>query len=103
MGDGRPPCHQNPFIMQVSNGPGLLNLRLLHHWTISTSIGVSKWPKDRWVWQTVLPQIGFRYSFMLYAMLSLAALHIAYHNGAEGNSMWMAGIFHHSQALSGFQ
>jgi hypothetical protein len=40
---------------------------------------------------------------MLHATLGLAALHIAYHNGAEGNSTWMDGIFHHSQALSGFQ
>ncbi|KAG4275407.1 hypothetical protein FPRO04_14393 [Fusarium proliferatum] len=86
-----------------TNGLGLIDLRLLHHWTIATSIGVSKWPKDRWIWQTVLPQIGFRYSFVLHAMLGLAALHIAYQDGVEGNSMWTAGIFHHSQALSGFQ
>ncbi|KAF4434521.1 Sterol uptake control 2 [Fusarium acutatum] len=81
----------------------LSNLRLLHHWTVSTSLAMSQYPKDCYIWQTVLPQIGFQYSFVLHAVLSLAALHIAYHDTPETKSMWMEGIDYHSKSVLGFQ
>jgi hypothetical protein len=51
----------------------------------------------------VLPQIGFRYEFVLHALLGLAALHIAHQAPSERKAMWVDGIYHHNKALGGFQ
>ncbi|KAM0244018.1 hypothetical protein ACHAP5_006682 [Fusarium lateritium] len=81
----------------------LVDLRLLHHWTVSTSIDLCRCPETRFIWQEVLPQIGFEYEFILHALLGLAALHIAHQSPSERKVMMVDGIYHHSKALSGFQ
>ncbi|EWZ27765.1 hypothetical protein FOZG_18516 [Fusarium oxysporum Fo47] len=81
----------------------LSDLRLFHHWILSPSLDMSKWPKDCYIWQAILPQIGFQYTFVLHAMMGLAALHIVSNDTPEKKSMWMAGVYHYSQALRCFQ
>ncbi|KAM6507180.1 hypothetical protein FALCPG4_018562 [Fusarium falciforme] len=79
------------------------DLRLLHHWTVSTSIDLCRCSELRHMWQTILPQIGFKHSFVLHALLGLAALHIAHQEPSERKIMWVDAVHHHSKALDGFQ
>ncbi|KAG4275409.1 hypothetical protein FPRO04_14395 [Fusarium proliferatum] len=81
----------------------LTDLRLLHHWTVSTSIDICRCSKVRYIWQTILPQIGLKHSFVLHALLGLAALHIAHQDPSERGARWADGVYHHSKALDGFQ
>ncbi|XEV05046.1 hypothetical protein FSHL1_010333 [Fusarium sambucinum] len=81
----------------------LTHLRLLHHWTVSTSVDLCKCPKTVWMWQEAFPQMGFQYPFVLHALLGLAALHIAYHSPSERKERWLDGMYHHGEALTGFQ
>ncbi|KAF5693099.1 UPC2-like regulatory protein [Fusarium denticulatum] len=66
------------------------------------SIGV-ECSKTLYIWQEAFPQIGFRYPFVLHALLGLAALHIAYTSPTERTRSWLVGTHHHNEALSGFQ
>ncbi|KAH7142739.1 hypothetical protein B0J13DRAFT_444865 [Dactylonectria estremocensis] len=81
----------------------LTDLRLLYHWTGSTSNDLCRCPEVRHIWRTVLPQIGFKHPFVLHALLGLAALHIAHQNPSERKSRWVDAVHHHSKALDGFQ
>ncbi|KAH7166446.1 hypothetical protein EDB81DRAFT_713000 [Dactylonectria macrodidyma] len=81
----------------------LTDLRLLHHWTGSTSIDLCRCPELRHIWQIILPQIGFKHSFVLHALLGLSALHIAHKTPSERKTRWMDAVHHHSKALDGFQ
>ncbi|UZP40528.1 hypothetical protein NXS19_008344 [Fusarium pseudograminearum] len=81
----------------------LIHLRLLHHWTVSTSIHICKCPKTLWIWQEAFPQMGFQYPFVLHALLGLSALHIAYQSPSERKQRWLDGMYHHGEALAGFQ
>ncbi|CEI68148.1 unnamed protein product [Fusarium venenatum] len=81
----------------------LTQLRLLHHWTLSTSVDLCKCPKTLWIWQEAFPQMGFQHPFVLNALLGLAALHIAYQSPLERKKRWLDGMYHHGEALIGFQ
>ncbi|KAF4501269.1 UPC2-regulatory involved in control of sterol uptake [Fusarium agapanthi] len=63
----------------------------------------SRCSKTLYIWQEILPQIGFRYPFVLHGFLSLAALHIAYTSPTERTQSWLVGMHHHNEALTGFQ
>ncbi|KAH7237761.1 uncharacterized protein BKA55DRAFT_597197 [Fusarium redolens] len=81
----------------------LNQLHLLHHWTISTSVDLCRCPKTLYIWQEALPQIGIRYPFVLHALLGLAALHIAHQSPTDRTRSWLVGMYHHNEALTGFQ
>ncbi|KAM5510002.1 sterol uptake control protein 2 [Fusarium oxysporum f. sp. phaseoli] len=81
----------------------LNQLHLLHHWTVSTSVDLCRCPKTLYIWQEAFPEIGFRYPFVLHALLGLAALHIAYQSPTERTRGWLVGMYHHNEALTGFQ
>ncbi|KAF5658211.1 UPC2-like regulatory protein [Fusarium circinatum] len=63
----------------------------------------SRCSKTLHIWQEVLPQIGFRYPFVLHALLGLAALHIAYTSPTQRTQSWLVGMYHHSEASTGFR
>ncbi|KAI7760935.1 hypothetical protein LZL87_012088 [Fusarium oxysporum] len=63
----------------------------------------SRCSKTLYIWLEALPQIGFQYPFALHALLGLAALHIAYTSPTEGKWSWLVGMYHHNEALTGFQ
>ncbi|KAK1974369.1 hypothetical protein LZ30DRAFT_608169 [Colletotrichum cereale] len=78
------------------------DLALLHHWTVSTSVDVFKTPELDSLWQVIFPQIGFRYPFVTHAILSLAALHLAYIEGSKNGQYVIEATRHHEEALKGF-
>ncbi|OLN88263.1 Sterol uptake control protein 2-like protein 1 [Colletotrichum chlorophyti] len=81
---------------------GIRDLALLHHWTVSTSVDIYKTPGPDALWQVIFPQIGFEYPFVAHAILSLAALHMAYIDGSYNSSYVTEATQHHETALAGF-
>ncbi|KAH0429104.1 rta1 domain-containing protein [Colletotrichum camelliae] len=79
---------------------GLRDLALLHHWTISTSVNIT--PGVDSLWQVVIPQISFQEPFVAQAILSLAALHMAYLEGSQNSPYVMEATKHHEKSLAGF-
>ncbi|KAJ5350980.1 hypothetical protein N7541_008707 [Penicillium brevicompactum] len=55
----------------------LEDMRLLHHFTSSTSKTLSDDPEAHETWATTVVQIAFTQSFLLQGILALAALHMA--------------------------
>lgn len=55
------------------------------------------------LWQDVLPQIGFTSPFVLHAILSISALHIAYDQPQIRHQRLQDGVNHHEKALEGFR
>ncbi|GKT47199.1 sterol uptake control protein 2 [Colletotrichum spaethianum] len=78
------------------------DLALLHHWTVCTSVDIYKTPELDSLWQVVFPQIGFEYPFVAHAILSLAALHLAFIEGSKNSRYVLEATRHHEEALKGF-
>ncbi|RSM02540.1 hypothetical protein CDV31_010904 [Fusarium ambrosium] len=116
--------HVSPYLIRSSSSPSaptpvttplfslanvtadtfsLTDLRLFHHWITYTSQDLCRCSQAHHIWQGVLPQIGFQHSYVLHALLGLAALHIAYQNPCERKVRWMDAVDHHSRALDGFR
>jgi hypothetical protein len=82
---------------------GMQDMALLHHWTTSTSLNIFNSPESSAFWQVMFPNIAFKHPFVMHAILSLAALHLAYINRSEKNSHMVDAARHHTQAVKGFQ
>lgn len=55
------------------------------------------------LWQTVFPQIGLQYPFVIHAIMSLAALHIAHNDSSKRTASITEAANHHNQGLHSFQ
>ncbi|KAH0419614.1 hypothetical protein CcaCcLH18_14347 [Colletotrichum camelliae] len=82
---------------------GIYDLALLHHWTMSTSIDIFRSAPVDSLWQVTFPRIGFEHPFVVHAILSLAALHIAYISGVKNSPYVVEATRHHEDAIKGFQ
>lgn len=87
----------------VADTFGLNDLGLLHHWTVCTSLGIFRAPSLKHLWQTVFPQIGLQYPFVMHAIMALAALHIAHKDSSKRGASITKAANHHNQGLQGFQ
>ena len=47
----------------------------MHHFTAYTSMATSEYPGHDYLWNVVIPKMGFQHSFLLHGILSVAALH----------------------------
>lgn len=56
----------------------VLDLELLHHYTISTAPTLSSDPVTRNFFAESVPQLGFSHPYVLYCLLALAASHLAH-------------------------
>ena len=55
------------------------------------------------LWQDVFPQIGFQHSFVMHAILSLSALHLAHLDTSCRRRRLRDAAQHHNEALKGFR
>ncbi|KAH7138488.1 hypothetical protein B0J11DRAFT_16624 [Dendryphion nanum] len=79
------------------------DMALLHHWCLVTSTSIINARKLDYLWQTLLPQVGFGHPHVMHSILSLTALHIAYLNPSNKSSSILDAAQHHSKALEGFK
>lgn len=101
------PCHSPLGRVEESDGAvpafAIKDMALLHHWTWSTSQSVADFPDVSRYWQTVFPQIAFEHTCVMYAILSLAALHQAYLSPERRKQLAMEAMRYHNLAIHGFQ
>jgi hypothetical protein len=81
----------------------LRDMALLHHWSLTTSVSIISTPSLDHYWQTLIPQVAFRHSYVMHSILSLTALHIAYLNPLQRRSSLAEAAQHHFKSLDGFR
>lgn len=80
------------------------DLSLLHHWTRTASRTIVPTPHAHELWQDIFPHIGFKHPFVLHAILSLSALHLAEQDPAEHTTRHLHdAVQRHNEAVRGFQ
>ncbi|KFY16827.1 hypothetical protein V492_01067 [Pseudogymnoascus sp. VKM F-4246] len=77
----------------------LMDLELLHHYTISTCFTIS----DLRCWQTAVPSIAVSYPFLMHCILATAARHLAYLRPTQPDAYIAASDKHHHLGLSGYR
>ena len=67
-----------PSVLPESRQRRLMELRLLHHWTLHVSRPFAFTPAPKWgeLWRADLPQIAFGTEGVLFAMLAMSATHL---------------------------
>lgn len=80
-------------------------MALLHHFTISTSLTLSKSPSFRKFYQTTIVELGLQNIFLLHSVLSVSALHLSQTSpGIKEKKIYSsAALRHHDQALMQYQ
>jgi hypothetical protein len=80
------------------------DIALHHHWTLHTSLTISGESHFAGIWQNIIPEIGFRYSFVTHSVISLAALHMAQtRSPREKPGLVARAAEHYNVALRGFR
>ncbi|KAI1143683.1 hypothetical protein F5Y05DRAFT_362116 [Hypoxylon sp. FL0543] len=77
-----------------------LDLELLHHFTTSTCFTFSSEPMVRNFWRVNVPRLGFTYQYVLEAILSLAALHLARFKPQRRDTLIEQAMIHHNASSS---
>ncbi|CAG9992988.1 unnamed protein product [Clonostachys byssicola] len=80
---------------------GVKHMKLLHHFTIFTASTLSNNSKVQEVWRMTVPRLSFSTHFVLYAILALASLHLAYLEEDQAQHHWSRGIELFQKALDG--
>jgi hypothetical protein len=74
-------------------------LCLVHHYTTSTHMGISRHDRDSGVWQNMPFYDGMTYPFVLDAVLAVAALHKAFIEPQNNEKYISACLFYQNQCL----
>lgn len=78
----------------------LLDMELLHHFTISTSMTLASSPAHSALWRVNVPQLAYSHEFVMRGLMSVSALHIAYYKPEKRDFYLEKAVFHHQKALS---
>ena len=84
---------------------GYTDMALLHHYTISTSMVMSRCRSLQKFYQVTIVQLGLANPFLMRTILSMAALHLAQTRteASEKQAYFSAAARHHDRALSMYQ
>ncbi|KAL6904059.1 putative C6 transcription factor [Trichoderma evansii] len=82
-----------------SSSLGITDLKLLHHFTVSTCYTLSSEATVRDLWRVYIPQLGFSSEYVLHGLLSLAALHIGRFNSDRQNMYISQAMEHHNASF----
>ncbi|KAH7237090.1 uncharacterized protein BKA55DRAFT_679341 [Fusarium redolens] len=77
------------------------HMMLLHHFTTVTAPTLHSNVTLQAVWEVDVPKIGFRFRFLMDAILALASLHLSYLRPNEWHVHWLRGIELYQTALAG--
>jgi hypothetical protein len=81
----------------------MVDLSLLHHWTLSTSLSISESKTFDTYWQLVFPRMALDHPHVMHGILSVAALHLAHLHTESSEKYLVTAAQHHNVALRGFQ
>lgn len=77
----------------------VFDMKLLHHYTISTCYTLSRIPVIQAVWRDHVPRVGFAFPFVLQSLLAVSALHLAYSDPSRRTSCISRAQEHQSAAV----
>ncbi|USP80421.1 hypothetical protein yc1106_07695 [Curvularia clavata] len=75
---------------------------LFHHWITVAGYSILKTHELDYYWHSVIPSIGFKHHYVLYSILSLSALHLAYTKPSDKEALLHTASEHRSKALCEF-
>ncbi|KAF2159797.1 hypothetical protein M409DRAFT_29796 [Zasmidium cellare ATCC 36951] len=78
------------------------NLKLLHYWYLNTSLTCAQAGQQH-IWQTSVPELGFRHHFLLRGLLATAAIHKATIHPDEAEELLLQSSRHMDIALATFR
>lgn len=87
--------------VQPQNEASTSDLRLLYQWLTLTSGTLAASRESEGYWRDVFPQIGFTHDFVMQAILSLAAMHLAYMHPDERPHFLHTAMRHNAVAVRG--
>lgn len=76
---------------------------LLHHWTRHASRSITTSVRADELWQGVFPRIAFQHAFVLSALLSLSALHLAHLHEQHRKFYLIEAARHNHDAVKGLR
>jgi hypothetical protein len=76
---------------------------LVHHYTLKTSLTLSKNADSQRAFQEWIPEQCSNFSYLTHGVLALSAFHLAFLRGKESARWVEKAIKHQSRALSGFR
>ncbi|KAK7449903.1 C6 zinc finger protein [Colletotrichum acutatum] len=78
----------------------MLDLELIHHWTLYTYDSLTVSPVIRTFWLRNAAQIGFRCDFVMRSLLALSAVHLATLNPAREEALFRHALKHHNTSTA---
>ncbi|KAF2874002.1 hypothetical protein BDV95DRAFT_626866 [Massariosphaeria phaeospora] len=102
------PKNEEPQYQSAGNGPQQLELnipvlRLLHHFQTVTARTLVADPGTEDMYQSYLIKLGLDYTFLLHAVLALAALHLSRLEKQHRSEYLNRAVSHHDVALAQFK
>lgn len=87
-----------------AEGSRLLEIELIHKWSIHTYRDFHLIANDHEFWQTTVPQDAFGHDYLLEAILSISALHVAVTTAPERSSLYhRAALEYQNRAIANFK
>jgi hypothetical protein len=82
----------------------VVDLELMMHWCNSAHEVLARNEATAWIWRQLVPQEAFSHRFLLWGILSVAALHLSCFKAKEHQSIYLKkAAFHQSRALTLFR
>ncbi|EWY80973.1 hypothetical protein FOYG_15265 [Fusarium oxysporum NRRL 32931] len=85
---------------QTDSSKSLLDVELMHHFTISTAVTLAPDVIVRDLWRTDIPQMGFATDYVLDGITALAALHMARYDSSRRKTLLAHASLCHTNSLS---
>jgi hypothetical protein len=79
------------------------DLELLHNYSTSTYMTLSRRLEDHYLWQNVLPQLAFESPFLMRGIFAISALHLASLNLGRRHELVLSASRHQHIALQEFR
>ena len=77
----------------------MVHLELFHHFATVTGPAISVGEMSQEMWSTTVPRIAISHEFLMYALLAVAATHIAHLNPVVRSFYWEQATALEGQAL----
>jgi hypothetical protein len=90
-------------LSDVTTDLQVVNLELLHHWTMFACHGFGDKPGDRIPWQIEIPQIACKQPFLMRGILAISALHMSRVRPEQKQKYLMLAVHHQNLALPSYR
>ena len=82
---------------------GIIDLRLLHNWTVEAYKGFGDTIEEESFWQIEVPQLAFTHPFLLHSLLAISCLHLARRSTDRRTHYTTIAAEHQNKALPAYR